>query len=185
MSIIFGGMRQLAFVVRDLRTTLHYWTSTLGVGPFHVLSGVTMSDYRYRGQLAESPRLNIGLSWSGQFQIEIIEQTNSAPSAYLEFLNSGREGMHHVCAWYESREKYETARTRAMASGAQIIHEGALGSEALGTTARFAYFDTNKVNGGFYFELAEGLIPHLQPFMNLIQESANDWNGSEPIRNLT
>lgn len=185
MSIVFGGMRQLAFVVRDLRATLDYWTTTVGVGPFHVLSGVTMTDYTYRGKVVPSPTLNIGLSWSGAFQIEIIEQTNDAPSAYQDFLKSGREGMHHVCAWYDSAASYDAARLKGVASGASIVHEGALGSASLGTTARFAYFDTNSVPGGFYFEIAEGLVPHLQPFMTMIEETARGWDGSDPIRNLS
>lgn len=184
MSIVFGGMRQLAFVVSDLRATLEYWTNSLGVGPFHVLSDVTMSDYAYRGMAASSPTLNIGLSWSGAFQIEIIEQTNDAPSAYRDFLNGGREGMHHVCAWYDSAASYDAARSKGVASGARIVHEGALGSASLGTTARFAYFDTNTGPGGFYFEIAEGLVPHLQPFMTMIEESARAWDGTDPIRNL-
>jgi catechol 2,3-dioxygenase-like lactoylglutathione lyase family enzyme len=184
MSIVFGGMRQLAFVVRDLPSSLNYWTRTLGIGPFHVLSNVTVSDYSYRGKPCPGPTLDIGLSWSGAFQIEIIQQTNDAPSAYQEFLTSGREGMHHVCAWYDSAAAYEVARTRAISSGTPLVHEGSLGSPALGTTARFSYFDTNTVKGGFYFEIAEGLVPHLQPFMTMIEETARDWDGSEPIRPL-
>jgi len=34
MSRLFGEMRQVAFVVRDLDQALRYWTETLGVGPF-------------------------------------------------------------------------------------------------------------------------------------------------------
>ena len=183
MSIVFGGMRQLAFVVRDLQTSLKYWTEILGVGPFHVLNDVEVGDYLYRGAAAPSPRLNIGLSWSGAFQIEIIQQTNDAPSAYADFLRSGREGMHHVCAWYDSTG-YAAARSRAMAAGATVVHEGSLGSPALGTTARFSYFDTNVASGGFYFEIAEGLVPHLEPFMTMIENSARQWDGKDPIRHL-
>jgi catechol 2,3-dioxygenase-like lactoylglutathione lyase family enzyme len=185
MSIMFGGMRQLAFVVRDLPSTLKYWTETLGVGPFHVMSGVEVADYTYRGAAMAGPRLDVGLSWSGAFQIEIIQQTNEVPSAYLDFLKSGREGMHHVCSWYDSAQTYEAAIARAANSGASIVHQGALGSAALGTTARFSYFATNKVPGGFYFEVAEGLVPALQPFMTMIEESARHWDGRDPIRHLS
>ena len=185
MSMIFGGMRQLAFVVRDLDDALDHWTKDLGVGPFHVLRDVTFSDYRYRGRPAQSPQLHIGLSWSGTFQIEIIEQVNDAPSAYLDFLNDGREGMHHVCGWYDSREGYQAARDRALAAGATLVHEGAMGNDALGTTARFAYFRTVAATNDFYFEISEALVPALHPFMTMIENSARNWDGTDPIRALS
>ena len=185
MSIIFGGMRQLAFVVRDLPAALKYWTETLGVGPFHVMKGVAVGDYTYRGQSMPGPVLDVGLSWSGAFQIEIIQQTNDVPSAYVDFLKAGREGMHHVCSWYDSPQNYEAALGRAEAAGASLVHQGALGSAALGTTARFSYFATNSIPGGFYFEVAEGLVPALQPFMAMIEDSTRHWDGRDPIRYLS
>ena len=184
MSKIFGGMRQLAFVVRDFEKTLRHWNQVLGVGPFFVLTEVEFSDYVYRGERSPSPRLNIGLSWSGAFQIEIIQQTNDAPSAYLDFLHANREGMHHVCAWSDSSPSYDAARGDALASGACLVHEGAMGSAALGTTARFAYFETTAIPGGFYFEISEGLVPALKPFIEMIESSGRDWDGTDPIRKL-
>jgi hypothetical protein len=38
MSRVFGEMRQIAFVVRDLEKALDYWTRTLGVGHPHALA---------------------------------------------------------------------------------------------------------------------------------------------------
>ena len=184
MSIIFGGMRQLAFVVRDMNATLDYWTRSLGVGPFHVFSNVEFSDYVYRGAPGPSPRLDIALSWSGAFQIEIIKQTNDAPSAYADFLKGGMEGMHHVCAWYENAAAYDARRTSLLAGCATLVHEGSMGSAALATTARFAYFETGDSPGNFYFEISEGLVPSLKPFMTLIEESARSWDGKDPIRRL-
>ncbi len=184
MSRTFGGMRQLAMVVRDMRKTIDYWVNTLGVGPFYVLSGAEFSDYRYRGREERGPILDIALSWSGAFQIEIIQQKNDAPSAYLDFLASGREGMHHVCSWFDSPAKYDGAREKALASGAGIVHEGSIGSKAVGTSARFAYFDTIRAPEGFYFEMGEGLIPSLTPFMTMVEDSAKQWDGTDPVRLL-
>src|ERR1017187_10835560 len=50
MSRIFGEMRQIAFVVRDLEKALDYWTRTLGVGPFFVMRDVVPDNYRYCGR---------------------------------------------------------------------------------------------------------------------------------------
>ena len=56
MSRIFGEMRQIAFVVRDLEKALDYWTRTLGVGPFFVMRDVVPDNYRYRGRPVPPPR---------------------------------------------------------------------------------------------------------------------------------
>ena len=37
MSRVFGPMRQMGFVVRDMDRALKYWTGTLGIGPFFVV----------------------------------------------------------------------------------------------------------------------------------------------------
>ena len=55
MSRVFGPIRQIAFVVRDLDASLRYWTETLGVGPFFALRNVSPVQYQYRGQPSEPP----------------------------------------------------------------------------------------------------------------------------------
>ncbi|MGE0679867.1 MAG: VOC family protein [Candidatus Binatia bacterium] len=115
MSRLFGEMRQIAFVVRDLNQALRYWTETLGVGPFFLLRDFIPVDYRYGGEPAPAPHLTIALGFSGEFQVELIQQHDDNPSAYRDFLLSGREGFQHVSSWVtrmEYDQTMEAARTR-------------------------------------------------------------------------
>lgn len=66
MSRLFGEMRQVAFVVRDLDKALLYWTETLGVGPFFLIRNFIPVDYRYRGEPAPAPHLTLALGFSGR-----------------------------------------------------------------------------------------------------------------------
>src|SRR5262245_57823720 len=125
MSRIFGEMRQIAFVVRDLDKALRYWTETLGVGPFFLLRDLVPDGYRYRGKPAPAPRITLALGYSGEFQVELIQQHDDKPSAYHDYLQSGREGFQHVSSWM-TRPEYDAAVERILRSGVQLAHEAAM-----------------------------------------------------------
>lgn len=82
---------QIGFVVRDLRE----WTQRYepAFGPFHFMDGsVKAADYRGR---QEDVELQIAFGRSGDLEIELIEW-QSGHSPHREFIESGREGMHHI-----------------------------------------------------------------------------------------
>src|SRR6185369_10374617 len=135
MSRLFGEVRQIAFVVRDVERAMQYWIETLGVGPFFVLREITPDTFRYRGAPSPAPTLTIGFANSGTLQVELIQQHDDRPSAYRDFLASGREGLQHVSSWL-TRAEYDATMARALAAGAVVAHEGAMA----GGGVRFAYF---------------------------------------------
>jgi catechol 2,3-dioxygenase-like lactoylglutathione lyase family enzyme len=177
MSRIFGEMRQVAFVVRDLDRALHYWTETLGVGPFFLLRDLVPIDYRYRGEPAPAPRLTLALGYSGEFQIELIQQHDDCPSAYRDFLLAGHEGCQHVSSWV-TRAEYDRTMKEVRARGVQPAHEGTLP----GSGIRFVYFATDSIPGGLLYEMAEVKEPPIYDAMMRIQATARTWDGSDPIR---
>lgn len=79
MSKVFGEIRQLAFVVRDIDEAMKYWAQVLGVGPFFIKRKIEFSNYIYRGKPSISPQISIALANSGYVQIELIEQHDSTP----------------------------------------------------------------------------------------------------------
>lgn len=174
-----GGIRQLGMVVRDARKAMLYLAEVHGIGPFYVAERVTFDDYRYYGEAAESPVVTLGYAQSGDLQFEVIEQHDDCSSGYRDFLASGREGLQHLSAWFGNSAAFDKAYADAVSSGARVVHEGNAGGP------RFAYLSTIGVMPyGFDFELAEGLLPMVEPSRRLLSEAARDWDGCDPIRKM-
>jgi catechol 2,3-dioxygenase-like lactoylglutathione lyase family enzyme len=179
MSRLFGAMRQIAFVVRDLDRALHYWTNTLGVGPFFVLRNLSPEEYRYRGRPSPPPLASIALGNSGDLQVEIIQQHDERPSAYRDFLESGREGFQHVSSWL-TRAEYDATMAAHLRNGVVVAHEGVIP----GSGVRFAYFATDSAAGGLLYEIADVMEGPAYALMQMVADAARGWDGTEPIREL-
>lgn len=179
MSHLFGPIRQIAFVVRDLDAALQYWTEVLGVGPFFVAQDVLPENFYYRGHSSPPPALTIALGNSGDVQVELVKQHDDHPSAYRDYSTGGREGLQHVSAWLTPAD-YDATRTRMLANGVQVAHEGTLPGNGI----RFAYFATDNP-GGFMYEIADLMQPEIYPLCERIAEAARHWDGSSPVRDLS
>ena len=82
---------QIGFVVRDLDAWVARYEPMFG--PFTFIDG-SVEQADYRGRKADVS-MRIGFGRSGNLEIEFIECT-AGESPHVEFINSGREGMHHV-----------------------------------------------------------------------------------------
>jgi len=171
-TIFPGPIRQNAYVVADLDESIDRWLA-LGIGPWTVLPSFVQADSDYRGQ-PTAPVVSIGFANSGDLQIELIHQEDEAPSIYREFTDSGRSGFHHVAFWSED---FDATVVGARAAGIPVVHHGTGGG-----IAKFAYLDA----GGFTSEVVEvmELNDVTRPMMEMIRQSALDWDGSRPVRVL-
>jgi hypothetical protein len=174
MSRLFGAIRQNGYVVRDLHAAMHHWTTVLHVGPFFHLPHVAAEEFVYRG-VPCAPDISIALAFSGELQIELIEQHDDAPSLYKDFLAAGREGLQHVSAWTPD---YEGALARLRAAGQRVAQHGML----LGGL-RFAYFDT-ELHPGTVFEISNATAEPFNTMLEAMREAARTWDGREPIRRI-
>ena len=50
MSGLFGEMRQVGIVVRDIEGAMKHWVKICGVGPWFYAERLPMTNYRYKGQ---------------------------------------------------------------------------------------------------------------------------------------
>ena len=82
---------QVGFVVRDMDAALALYEPLFG--PFTMMEPGNDS-YDFRGEQAEV-ELQLAFGKSGELEIELIAVV-SGRSPHQEFLDSGREGMHHL-----------------------------------------------------------------------------------------
>lgn len=170
MSRIFGPVRQVGYVVRDIRVSMEHWVS-LGVGPWLYMEHVETDWFTYRGE--ESPvELSIALANSGDLQLELIQQRNDAPSAYKDFLDAGHEGAQHLAYWTTD---FQALYDKALSLGLAVVHEGAIG----GPQGRFAYFDTH-LEPGTVVEISDISGFKGELFADIRRQAAV-WDGTNPI----
>ena len=81
-----GPIMQNGFVVRDLEAAVHFWAETFGVGPFFAMRHIPFATCVYRGEPTDAD-LSVAIAYSGEHQIELVQQHNDAPSIYSEWLD--------------------------------------------------------------------------------------------------
>lgn len=175
-------IRQIGVIVRDIDAAMRYWTELTGIGPFVVFRNLELGDdYRYRGELAKPPIVDLALGYSGAIQFELIQQLNDAPSGFADYIAAGQEGMQHVSPQFASPEEYDAAYEQLRRNGLEVIHEGTM----KGTPFRIAYF--SPPGGGFpQYEISEVRHPSMVPAFDRIEMLNAQWDGTTPaVINIT
>jgi catechol 2,3-dioxygenase-like lactoylglutathione lyase family enzyme len=164
---------QMAYVPPDLDAALHFWTKTIGAGPFFSINHIKLNRGRYRGESTEID-FSIMLGYWGDMQIELVRQHNDAPSIFKAWRDEGREGLHHVCVLVDDMD---TARSACAAAGATILQEALVpgGGEVI-------YADL----GGGPGSIVELLkpAPGAREFFKMMREAHRNWDGKNAIRSL-
>lgn len=170
MSQPLYTVRQLAYVVKDLDAALKYWIDVMKVGPFFMFEHCPLDNQRYRGK-PSNVDVTLALGNSGALQIELIYQNNDEPSVYKEFLDAGREGVHHF-GMMPTDYAATCAQYRALG------HEAAFECDISG--APLTYFDTVD-SVGHFIELWDNNDIYKDLFM-LVEDAARDWDGTNAVR---
>ena len=95
-----GRCDQVGFVYRDLEAAMALYNPMFG--PFEVQEYGEF-EYTYRGK-PETSELRIAYGYTGDLQIELIQWV-SGKTPHKEFLDAGREGMHHLRFRVDSLEE--------------------------------------------------------------------------------
>ena len=164
-----GPIRQLAWVPDNFEAGLDYWINTMGVGPFHLIDDVKISNPIFNGAPSEA-KIGLALSYWGDMQIELVRQYNGAPSIYETQPYKGTSGLHHVCLFVDD---VGHAIKVVESAGGKIIFSG-------GT----------KEGDMFYAFMGEGhplvevihLGPNRAASFKRMKQACADWDGSDPIR---
>ncbi len=179
MNELFGPIGQLGFVVRDLDAALRYWTQEMRIGPFFVFNQLDVLEFNYLGGPID--RLvpfdtRLALANSGPLQIELIHQRSPVRTSYSDFLDAGYEGLHHMGYFTED---YDELLQRRLNMGLAIEQDGVLFSPE----GKFTYFATSGHPGTLQELIA--LHDGNRGLFEMIAASAINWDGKDPIRELT
>ena len=170
MSRLFGPLRQMGYVVKDIDAAMRYWIDVCQIGPWFYIDKLAVDDFRYKGQPSQ-PHISIALANSGDMQIELIQQRDTAPTMYQDFLNAGNEGLQHFSTWPENyAEVYEAAIAAGYTAG----------QESNSPRGPFVYF-LQEGHPGTVVEMAE-MNEARRRLFDGVREAAVDWDGSDPIR---
>ncbi len=91
---------QVGFVVRDMEAALALYEPLFG--PFSTMDSGEF-EYDYRG-VKDTSSLKLAFGRSGDLEIELIQWV-SGGTPHKEFIDAGREGMHHLRFRVDSLEE--------------------------------------------------------------------------------
>jgi hypothetical protein len=168
-----GPSIQNAFVPANFDAALDWWIKTMGVGPFFFMPQVKLDDLRYLGQPSDV-QFDLAIGYWGDVQVELIRQTNDAPSIYKAWRDGEREGLHHTLTLVDDMEN---ARALVSQVGGQVLQEGKVqgGGEVI-------YVDVGGGPGTMFEILKPG--PGSREFFEMMRTAAKDWDGRDPVRRL-
>ncbi len=173
MSMKFGAVRQVGYVVADIEKAMDHWASKLGVGPWFYKEDVGTTEFRYYGKASTPPRLSIALANSGDLQLELIQQRDDAPSLYLDTLKRNGECAQHIAYW--TVEDFDKICAQLLETGYVEGHGG-----RMGTRGRFAYFVNPELPSGM-IEISEMKGGKAEYFAQ-VKRACDDWDGRERVR---
>ncbi|MEY4502469.1 MAG: hypothetical protein RIS52_2359 [Pseudomonadota bacterium] len=166
---------QNAWIVPNLDEAMDAWMTASGIGPFYVIRRLTRTmDMKIwlRGALQTSDS-SVGYAQAGDLQIELIERHTN------EFHQQGQgepAKFHHISMWADD---FDARCAAYRAVGREIMMEGVVGPEQ----TRFGYVDTISEMGGLT-EFTER-TKSMERLYEVVADGARDWDGSDPVRELT
>lgn len=171
---LLGHRMQLAYVVKDIDEATTYWTEVLGMGPFIVLEECRDGrPLKYRG--CDTPvEWSLAFTYHEGVQIELICQTNVAPSAFQAFLDAGQEGLHHIGYWPQD---FDFARAVLEENGHELV-SAVYQPDGVCIGAYYAA----PAHVGVMIELAPW-TPFRASYFDAIRDLCENWDGRDrPVR---
>lgn len=171
MSRLFGDIRQIGIVVRDIEGAMRHWAEVCGVGPWFYAERLPITAFSYGGERHDDIHISVALANSGDVQLELIQQRCRSPSMYQDFLAAGREGMQHWSSWPTD---YDARLNQALAQGYTI------GQQGDSPRGRFVYLK-DEGHPGTVIEMADMTVGRRRIFDG-VRAAADGWDGRDPIR---
>lgn len=165
-----GPITQIGVVVEDLDASIKRWIDTMGVGPWTVFRNVRLNG-QYRGE-DTVVMMDVGLSYQGETQIELIHVTNDAKCPYHDDSGKALAGLHHL-AWMV--DDLDALLANAANDGLNILFR----AESPGT--RVAYLEAPGEDG-LLFEYIESASTRELIKQGIV--ATRDWDGTNPVHEI-
>lgn len=170
MSSIFGNVRQIGFISRDIDRSMRHFVENWGIGPWFVMRNVK-SAMLYEGAAVELD-MSIAMANCGDLQFEVVAQHNDARSTYTDALARTPDlHIQHVAVWVDDVTGTEQA---AHAKGWRSVFETVSGPGR-------SVFVTHPNEPQVCIEISDR-APFKDGVRSAIRRIAATWDGSDPIR---
>jgi len=171
--MISAPIVQVAYFTADARAAAARMAKTVGAGPFHVIDRIELAWAELRGEPGDFVHTSAYGQW-GDVMMELVQQDSEGPSPFRDMYAPGQEGIHHVATIVDNLAdtyRHYDELGFAVASRAETL-----------TGTEFAFIDTVAVLGHMVeiYERSDGLVG----FYDMVRSSAQDWDGTEPVRSL-
>ncbi|MEJ1965440.1 MAG: VOC family protein [Gammaproteobacteria bacterium] len=166
-----GQVVQMAYVVKDIRAQINWWTQDCRVGPWFLLESFTGPEQRFRG-LPTTADVSVAMAFSGHFMIELIQPKDDRPSVYQEIVDRRGYGFHHVGIAVDDSELSRAAYERR---NYQVAFQTPV------PTGGMVYFMDDGRNDPGFIELIPA-TPGMDEMFTRYWRASVEWNGENPIR---
>jgi methylmalonyl-CoA/ethylmalonyl-CoA epimerase len=164
----FGSIKQIAYLVEDLDSSLANWSRYSGIGPWTIYKNVTLVGW-CRGH-DTTVTIDVGLSYQDEVQIEIIQVRSKTISPYQHADGRTMVGMHHM-AWMT--QNFDSDVAKAKSRGLTLCFT------ASNPASQVAYFESPS-EPGILFEFIQ-VNPMIQDAFDQGVAASRAWDGGEHI----
>lgn len=166
----FGPVKQIGYLVENVEQSIKAWMKHAGVGPWLIIKNIPL-DCQYKGEVSQ-PLIDIGIAYSGDVQIELIQQKNEEPSPYLKYFEEKRFGQHHTAFLSDD---INADIERAVSQGLEVVCD-----IKMFDGSRYVYMQSPLLGDDVFLEFIENTDMMQAMFKSGI-EKARSWNGEEDI----
>jgi len=165
-----GAVCQFAFYVNDIQSAMSEYSKQLDVGPWFYMERVAIKN-TYRGKPSVFNG-SVAVGYAGPMQIELIRQSDTSPSVFMEIDERRRNGLHHQAVAVRDFDARMKAYTDSGFETAMYLENE--------FRNRIAYVDT-KGHLPFFIEVVE-VNEIVERVYTTLHRISIDWDGKDPVR---
>ena len=145
----------------------------VGAGPFFLVPRIQLEWAELRGQPGDFLHTSAYGQW-GEVMVEFVQQDEEGPSPFRDMYQAGEEGIHHMATMVDSLpDTYAHYAAQGLEIAARAMTK---------TGTEFAFIDATAELGHMIevYEKSEALLG----FYSMVHDAAQDWDGSDVVRDL-